>query len=180
MRTIDSREYETMPWKNGGGVTHEVACSPNRDNFAWRLSVAEVSISGPFSKFEGMQRILTVIDGVGINLVSDNGTQPAKYKSPTSFSGSTTINGNLIDGPVRDFNLIFDPNKTNASVEILSGSGTVNFSTSSTAAIYVASGEFELGSLRAGTGSTIMGTPTARHFEFNTAGWAICVHLDES
>ena len=38
------------PWKNGGGVTREVAKSPSQAPF-WRLSIANVDQEGPFSSF---------------------------------------------------------------------------------------------------------------------------------
>jgi len=50
----------TLPWKNGGGVTREVAKSHSRAPF-WRLSIANVDQEGLFSSFEGLDRILTVI-----------------------------------------------------------------------------------------------------------------------
>ncbi|MFT5631598.1 MAG: environmental stress-induced protein Ves [Gammaproteobacteria bacterium] len=177
MKILCQDDYQTMPWKNGGGVTHEVAYSPSRDDFAWRLSVAEVAISGPFSKFEGMRRVLTVIKGVGLNLVSNSGTQSAMHQVPTSFCGSTELYGQLLDGPIRDFNLIFDPKRVEASVNILSGTGLIDLSAANTTAIYAVTGDFDLGGLRAVAGNTIFGSSTAPLTEFNTSGWAIAVQL---
>ena len=54
-------------WKNGGGVTREVAKSPSQAPF-WRVSIANVDQEGPFSSFEGLDRILTVIEGKGMVL----------------------------------------------------------------------------------------------------------------
>ena len=45
----------------------------------WRLSIAEVDEDGPFSLFEGMARILTVIDGKGMVLESEDGVLDAAY-----------------------------------------------------------------------------------------------------
>ncbi|EGD04024.1 hypothetical protein B1M_13530, partial [Burkholderia sp. TJI49] len=45
------------PWKNGGGVTREIAAFPPGaalDAFAWRVSVADVGAAGPFSRFDGI------------------------------------------------------------------------------------------------------------------------------
>jgi environmental stress-induced protein Ves len=39
------------PWKNGGGVTREVAAFPagaGLDAFVWRVSIADVAQAGPF------------------------------------------------------------------------------------------------------------------------------------
>ncbi len=63
-----------MPWKNGGGETVEIAVFPEGagfKDFGWRISLASVASDGPFSAFPGIDRTLTVIDGVGIDLVVD-------------------------------------------------------------------------------------------------------------
>lgn len=60
-----------VPWKNGGGRTAEILASPagaGLDDFAWRISTAEVATSGPFSLFPGVQRCLTVIEGGSLRL----------------------------------------------------------------------------------------------------------------
>ncbi len=42
-----------MPWRNGKGNTIELLKEdlPNRDGFAWRLSMADVTSDGEFSNF---------------------------------------------------------------------------------------------------------------------------------
>ncbi|MGN6207430.1 HutD/Ves family protein [Asticcacaulis sp.] len=55
-----------QPWKNGGGVTREIAVFPDgagMDDFQWRISMAEVTESGPFSRFDSIDRHLTVLSG---------------------------------------------------------------------------------------------------------------------
>ena len=47
------------PWRNGGGVTRELASSPEGvDDFDWRVSIAEVTASGDFSRFPGVDRTI--------------------------------------------------------------------------------------------------------------------------
>jgi environmental stress-induced protein Ves len=122
---IHASEFETKAWKNGGGVTHEIYASPGAKGFAWRLSVAEVSQEGPFSSFAGMLRVLTVIEGRGMSLVGDDTTLRAEMLCPVAFSGTEQIDSVLDDGPVRDFNLIFDPDIVDGSVKLLN-SGEVH------------------------------------------------------
>ena len=55
-----------MTWKNGGGVTREVAAYPpgaGLDDFDWRVSMATVEAGGPFSVFPGVDRVLAVLEG---------------------------------------------------------------------------------------------------------------------
>ena len=85
----------------------------------WRLSIAEVDEDGPFSLFEGMARILTVIEGKGMVLESEDGVLDAAYCKPTVFSGETKINSYLNNGPIRDFNVIYDPLQICAEVKLV-------------------------------------------------------------
>ena len=66
IRFLAASERRAQPWKNGGGITREIAASPDGaalDAFDWRVSMAEVAAAGPFSRFEGVDRILTVLTG---------------------------------------------------------------------------------------------------------------------
>lgn len=100
-----------MPWKNGGGVTHELAVFPEGtglEDFGWRLSMAEVGSDGPFSAFTGIDRTLALVDGAGIGL--DFGSEGETVLSTpgtfTCFDGGAPVTGRLIDGPVLDFNVM--------------------------------------------------------------------------
>ena len=113
------REIESLPltpWNNGGGVTREVASDRNEKGMIWRLSFAEVERPGPFSPFPGLARVLTVISGAGLVLRSDDDELTAAPGAPVRFSGDLPIDCVVIDGPVRDFNLIFDPARVNMDV----------------------------------------------------------------
>lgn len=121
MRVIPATTFKRTVWRNGGGITHEIARDGNGDDFGWRISVAEVGSDGPFSLFPGYQRCLTVISGNGMELQSAVGSIDAALHKPVWFSGSEAINGRLINGPCLDFNVIFDPERFHARVEILSG-----------------------------------------------------------
>ena len=67
-----------------------------------------------------MARILTVIEGNGMVLKSENSVLDAAYWKPTAFSGETKINSYLNDGPIRDFNVIYDPVQICAEVKPVS------------------------------------------------------------
>jgi len=106
---LTPRQYKTMPWKNGGGITTEILAEPRAEGGnLWRLSIAEVAQSGPFSDFSGYDRIIMLIEGAGFTLdfegaPSQRLDQPYE---PFPFDGGWKTNCTLIDGPVRDFNLM--------------------------------------------------------------------------
>jgi uncharacterized protein len=109
-------DFITTPWKNGGGLTHEIARAEGAKGWLWRLSIAEVATDGPFSRFDGYARILTVIEGAGIALHGPDHVLSALPLHPVPFDGETPIDGRLINGPIRDLNLIFDPRQISGQV----------------------------------------------------------------
>jgi uncharacterized protein len=124
MRIIRFLELRQVPWKNGGGITREIAVSWAGDSLIWRLSMADVAVDGPFSKFDGLQRILTVIEGNGMELTNPNGRLQADYGVPVHFDGALDIQSRLKDGPLRDLNLIYDPALCEGDVAVIAGNST--------------------------------------------------------
>jgi uncharacterized protein len=110
-----------MPWKNGGGMTTEILAEPNAGGgYLWRLSIAEVTQSGPFSDFSGYDRTIMLIDGPGFTL--DFESAPSQRidqpYEPFSFDGGWKTNCTLIDGPIRDFNLMAARNAGPAELSV--------------------------------------------------------------
>ncbi|HEY9102009.1 HutD family protein [Chitinimonas sp.] len=104
-------DYRDMPWKNGGGTTCELFRLPHPqrvDDFALRLSIAQVSQGGPFSYFPGVDRQLMLLRGAGMQLAFEDGRtarldQPLQ---PIAFAGESSVDCALLDGPLQDFNLM--------------------------------------------------------------------------
>jgi uncharacterized protein len=158
--------FATSPWKNGGGVTHEVARAEGPKGWLWRLSIAEVASDGPFSRFEGLTRILTVISGAGLDLHLPDQVLAARPLQPTVFSGDTPVESRMLAGPIRDFNVIYDADLIEASVEVI-GPGQYSLAQGgvlhlagpiSVADQMLAPGAFALGSgeVRLGQGATAL------------------------
>ncbi|MDX8528681.1 HutD family protein [Mesorhizobium sp. MSK_1335] len=111
MQILRAAGYRVMPWKNGGGTTTEIAVSPDGaglDDFDWRISMARVETSGPFSSFAGIDRTLSVLEGEGIML--DIAGQPAARltaaSAPLAFPGDVPTSAALINGPITDLNVM--------------------------------------------------------------------------
>lgn len=100
-----------MPWKNGGGVTVEIAIFPEDasvDNFDWRISTATVASDGPFSVFTGIDRTLSVLEGDGITLsVEGQADQELKGEtSPFSFPADSPTSAKLLGSAITDLNVM--------------------------------------------------------------------------
>ena len=119
IKQLSSAEYRQMLWKNGAGYTVELARSAgkNLDTFDWRISMADVKSAGDFSRFNGMQRILTVLEGQGIELYIDDEYESLTTLQSVQFSGDSATRCELIDGPIQDFNLIYDPKQFHARLQ---------------------------------------------------------------
>ncbi|AMM34405.1 HutD family protein [Sinomonas atrocyanea] len=101
-------------WRNGGGTTVEIARGgvpagdrqDSPEDWDWRLSIAEVERAGQFSAFEGMDRVLTVIEGELLVLTVDGREHGLERYRPLRFDGAAPANAALPTGPIRDLNLI--------------------------------------------------------------------------
>lgn len=72
-RLITAAGQARMPWRNSRGETREVFAWPpgaTLDTFAWRVSVATIAQSGPFSRFPGVVRTLVLLSGEGVRLTT--------------------------------------------------------------------------------------------------------------
>ncbi len=122
LKVLRAADYPRMPWKNGGGSTEEITrdAGEGLDGFGWRLSIADIGESGGFSTFAGYERIITVLQGAGMTLqVDGQRTRALLPLDPFAFSGASLVSCSLIDGPIRDFNLIYAPDRYSARLQWL-------------------------------------------------------------
>jgi environmental stress-induced protein Ves len=106
---VRNSSFKTTPWKNGGGVTHEaLRMPPQGDPFRWRISVAEVAASGPFSDFSGYHRSMTLLRGAGLDLKFTDGRRIrlSGVGDLAEFDGADAPHCDLLAGPCSDLNLI--------------------------------------------------------------------------
>ncbi len=109
MHIVRQASFKAVPWKNGGGITHEAIRVPaHGDPFHWRVSVARIDASGPFSDFSGYDRKMVLLKGGGAELRFANGAVRAlrTVGDMAEFDGALAAQCELIDGPCIDLNLI--------------------------------------------------------------------------
>ncbi|SFJ05563.1 HutD family protein [Caulobacter sp. UNC279MFTsu5.1] len=120
MRILRAADRVAAPWKNGGGVTREVAAWPpgaGLDGFDWRVSLADVAADGPFSVFPGVGRVLTVIAGDGLVLEIEGQVVRLAPGAPFAFAGEAHVTARLTAGPIRDLNVMVRRGAWTARVE---------------------------------------------------------------
>jgi environmental stress-induced protein Ves len=109
LQIIRRASFKATPWKNGGGVTHEAIRVPaTGDSFRWRVSVAHIDASGPFSDFAAYNRMMVLLRGAGIDLRFTDGTHKTlrKVGDLVEFDGGLAAHGELLSGPCVDLNLM--------------------------------------------------------------------------
>lgn len=107
---FDLREIAPQPWKNGAGLTREIAFGgASAVDFDWRLSLAEVERDAPFSAFPGVDRCIVLLRGAGMQLRSADGAIDHALTTPLApfrFAGDVALAATLVDGPSSDFNVM--------------------------------------------------------------------------
>ncbi len=118
---MPSSGYSRMRWKNGAGWTSEILRVPDSDEWQWRLSLAEIETDAPFSAFHGVERELVLLSGNGLRLrFAHEGAGGVHELLPPHdklrFDGDQAAFCELIDGPTRDFNLMWKRHSCSAQL----------------------------------------------------------------
>ncbi|WP_406167731.1 HutD family protein [Streptomyces sp. NBC_00996] len=111
VRPLPAAERVAVAWKNGGGVTREIAAWPEgagMSDFVWRVSLADVGADGPFSAFAEVDRILTMVEGEGMDLTvgGEHRRVDTRYV-PRGFPGDLPTDCRLLGGPVVNLNVMW-------------------------------------------------------------------------
>ena len=86
LRWADRR---TEPWANGAGVTHPLARGNARES--WRVSIAEIAASSPFSRLPGIHRQFVCLGPAPIVLSVDDRPRDVAVGDITTFSGDSNV-----------------------------------------------------------------------------------------
>ncbi|CAF1649323.1 unnamed protein product [Rotaria magnacalcarata] len=121
---LRANQHKQMAWKNGGGVTSEIARAPDneQEDFDWRLSIAQVkSPGGAFSVFPGIDRTLCVVSPNELYLTvessSGNIIHLNQNSLPYSFAGESSITCQIQSETLTDFNVMTRRTKFRHDVE---------------------------------------------------------------
>ncbi|MFT4266569.1 MAG: HutD family protein [Xenophilus sp.] len=125
LQRFDVARLPATPWKNGGGSTREIACWPvgaGFEAFDWRVSIASIASSGPFSVFMGVDRVITLLEGDGVQLQGPGVAHRLDaVLQPFAFSGDAPIDCTLLGGPSTDFNVMSRRGRVRAELRVLRG-----------------------------------------------------------
>jgi environmental stress-induced protein Ves len=182
--------YRRERWSNGAGWTREVHAHPSADGagWDWRLSIAEIDGDAPFSAFPGVERELVLLEGNGLRLRFDDG-ELVELHPPHDrlrFAGERALRGELVDGPTRDFNLMWKRDAVDARLwhRPLVGSMVLFAEPGSTWALYVLAGQVRLqdgkATIAAAQGDTLLlagGADARRRYPLDGGGELLVIRL---
>lgn len=110
IQVLRAGDRVASPWKNGGGTTTEVIKSPSDadlNNFDWRVSIAQIASSGPFSAFRGIDRHLALLEGcLSLKIAGRDAIELTAGSSPIGFPGDAATEAELIGDKAVDLNVM--------------------------------------------------------------------------
>lgn len=113
--------YADLPvsrWRNGGGETREIVSYPPGDAyFAWRASIATLAGDGDFSRFPGIDRVITLLRGGEVWLSAPDASHRLQPLQPWRFPGEWAIHAAL-QGESEDFNIMTRRDSWTAQVAV--------------------------------------------------------------
>ena len=145
-RLVRFADLSPVPWRNGGGITREVAAREDESGFAWRISIAEVSQGGAFSTFAGVDRVLVLCRGAGMEVEVGGHPHHLGLFDSVRFSGDAATSATLPHGPTLDLTVMTRRGATSArvSVEELDGGLSARAEAGEAAAVVLLEGSVAL------------------------------------
>lgn len=145
-RLIQYASLRPTPWKNGGGVTTELAMSPpgaGLGDFDWRVSLASIAEDGPFSQFPGVDRTLVMVAGDGVLLEVGGERVVLSPSEPlVAFAGEDPVHATVSGQATLDFNVLTRRGSYRHRIERFEVCGSVPLPRrSGTTLVFLADGE---------------------------------------
>lgn len=107
IEVIRASDYREQPWKNGGGLTREIAVAFSDDestSVLWRVSLATIDRDGPFSEYRGYDRTIVALDADTAELDVDGTLIVLERGRPHEFRGEAHVACRLRGSATRDLN----------------------------------------------------------------------------
>jgi len=157
---VPPSDWRHVPWRNGGGTTAEVLAEPGPGGrFLWRLSIADVAAAGPFSDFTGYDRHILLLAGKGfvLRFAEAPARRLDRSLEPFAFDGGWRAGCELVDGPVRDLNLMVSRDRARGALRVirLAAGERAELPLAGTVLLHLVEGSLEAGGLPLSPGDTL-------------------------
>lgn len=128
MKIIRQRDLREGRWRNGMGVSWDIASDPPAaEAFGWRFAIARIDADVPFSIYPEVDRIFTLIEGDGLDLEFEGGRRLAVDRQfvPHFYPCDVPTLCRLRDGPCHALNLFVTRGQWTASADIISSGAEI-------------------------------------------------------
>jgi uncharacterized protein len=148
-KILKSENYREGRWLNGLGISWDIAAAPDdagAQDFDWRMALAQIESSVAFSHYPNVDRIFTLIEGKGLDLVFNDRKvlKIDKRFVPQEFPGDMKTACVVNNGPCRALNLFIRRGKWKTSVRVLSAKDNLNIIAKQTTLAFALRGSFKL------------------------------------
>lgn len=152
LRRFALRDIVAEPWRNGAGLTRQVAAGRLRvpenatfDEWDWRISVADITADGPFSVFSGIDRTAALVAGDSLVLQGDQGSLHFTQLSAVhAFAGETLMAAQLPKVPARLFNVMARRGRATARLCAHHGDAAIGVKRADCCVLLIVRGEFRV------------------------------------
>jgi len=173
-------DLKAVPWKNGLGITREIAVEPpgaSMDDFVWRVSIADVDTASPFSRFPGIDRTIVLLEGDGFTMTLDGKREHALTVPcvPFAFPGEAAVEVALAGGATRDFNLMIRRGQARGTIDVVHGPNRLEVDDA--ALLHVARGTAIVDGVACAAGDTLT---VPRSFELEADTTALLVRIERN
>jgi environmental stress-induced protein Ves len=146
---LKAEDYREGRWLNGLGLSWDIAAAPpdaGAQDFEWRMALARIDSSVTFSHYPNVDRIFTLIDGYGLELVFNDREilKIDKRFAPHKFPGDVKTACVVNNGPCRALNLFTRRGAWKASVRVPTNNDDLNVISAQTTLAFALRGSFKL------------------------------------
>jgi uncharacterized protein len=145
---IPRSAFNKAEWRNGRGISWDIASDQpfGADQFGWRFAVAAIARSGPFSHYQAVDRVFTLIEGDGVDLrfEGDKHLSVQHCFVPHVFACDITTDCTLRGSVSRALNLFTARNRFVAEVSVINVNGTTILS-EATSLLFTLQGDVTVG-----------------------------------
>lgn len=109
LQHIPFEQFNAKPWKNGLGTTYDIALLPegaDHNSFDLRFALSPIVEDNIFSAFPGVERVITPIEGEGLNLEFDDTESQLSLYQSLRFDSALTPMGRPLSGPIKVINVM--------------------------------------------------------------------------
>lgn len=149
IKILRAQNYREGRWPNGLGLSWDIAAAPpdaGAQEFEWRIALAQIDSSVAFSHYPNVDRIFTLIDGHGLELVFNDHKilKIDKRFEPHEFPGDIKTACVLNNGRCRALNLFTRRGAWEASVRVLTTNDDLSVISAQTTLAFALRGSFKL------------------------------------